>query len=128
MDQAPKHADYKSLGCPDVSFHGQSAWRPNLEYFRKQLGIMYWGAYAQKADGTADQNFYVAYNLHWGTHKLGLPRLPKGLIWQPLYDTSGGGAVVKDRIYEQMEKNLSEKSGYGNLDLKLHMQIAHPQV
>ena len=102
MDQAPKHADYKSLGCPDVSFHGQSAWRPDLEYFRKQLGIMYWGAYAKKEDGTNDQNFYVAYNLHWGTHKLGLPRLPKGLIWQALYDTSGGGAVVKDRIYAQI--------------------------
>lgn len=27
-------------------------------------------------------------------------------------------------IYEQMEKNLSEKTGYGNLDLKLHTQIA----
>ena len=102
MDHAPKHADHKSLGCPDVSFHGQSAWRPDLEYFRKQLGIMYWGAYAQKPDGTPDQNFYVAYNLHWGTHKLGLPRLPKGLVWQALYDTSGGGAIVKDRIYAQI--------------------------
>ena len=102
MDHAAKHADYKSLGCPDVSFHGQSAWRPDLEYFRKQLGIMYWGAYAQKPDGTPDQNFYVAYNLHWGTHKLGLPRLPKGLVWQALYDTSGGGAIVKDRIYAQI--------------------------
>ena len=27
-------------------------------------------------------------------------------------------------IYEQMEKNLGEKNGYGSLDLKLHMQIA----
>lgn len=102
MDQAPKHADYKSLGCPDVSFHGQSAWKTDLEYFRKQLGIMYWGAYAKRKDGTLDQNFYVAYNFHWGTHKLGLPRLPKGLIWQPLYDTSAGGAIVKDRIYAQI--------------------------
>lgn len=29
-----------------------------------------------------------------------------------------------ESIYEQMEKKLSEKTGYGNLDLKLHMQIA----
>ncbi len=102
MDHAAKHTDHKSLGCPDVSYHGQSAWRPDLEYFRKQLGIMYWGGYAKKEDGTPDQTFYVAYNLHWGTHKLGLPRLPKGLIWQPMYDTSGGGAMVKDRIYAQI--------------------------
>lgn len=102
MDEEAKHTDHKSLGCPDVSYHGQSAWRPDLEYFRKQLGIMYWGAYAKKEDGNPDETFYVAYNLHWGTHKLGLPRLPKGLIWQPLYDTSGGGALVKDRIYAQI--------------------------
>ena len=31
---------------------------------------------------------------------------------------------VMEKIYEQMEKNLNEKTGYGNLDLKLHMQIA----
>ncbi len=102
MDHEAKHTDHKSLGYPDVSYHGQSAWRPDLEYFRKQLGIMYWGAYAKKADGTPDETFYVAYNLHWGTHKLGLPRLPKGLVWQPLYDTSGGGALVKGRIYAQV--------------------------
>ena len=29
-----------------------------------------------------------------------------------------------EKIYEQMEKNLNEKIGYGDLDLKLHMQIA----
>ena len=29
-----------------------------------------------------------------------------------------------EAIYDQMEKNLSEKAGYGNLDLKLHLQIA----
>ena len=102
MDQAPKFADYKSLGCPDVSFHGQSAWRPDAEYFRKQMGVMYWGDYNKKEDGTSDQTFYVAYNFHWGTHKLGLPRLPKGLIWQPMYDTSGGGAVIKNRLHAQI--------------------------
>ena len=62
-----------------------------------------WGAYEKKADGSADDTFYVAYNMHWGTHFLGLPKLPRGKVWKVVYDTSGedghkGAALVKDRI------------------------------
>ena len=32
--------------------------------------------------------------------------------------------AAMEAIYEQMERNLGEKIGYGNLDLQLHMQIA----
>lgn len=125
MNEEAKHTDYKSLGYPDVSYHGQSAWRPDQEYYRKQLGIMYWGAYAKKENGDPDETFYVAYNMHWGTHKLGLPRLPKGLIWQPLYDTSAGGALVKDRIYAQIPPHTIvvfaalEETGYCSYTLPI---------
>lgn len=101
-DFEAKHADYKSLGNPDVSYHGQNAWKVDKEYFRKQLGIMYCGAYDTKTDGTPDETFYVAYNMHWGTHKLGLPRLPKGMVWRVAMDTSGGYAMVKDKLYVQI--------------------------
>ena len=37
---------------------------------------------------------------------------------------NGVGNFYISQFYEQMEKNLGEKTGYGNLDLKLHMQIA----
>ena len=106
-DEQAKNADYRSLGSPDVSYHGQSAWKADFEYFRKQIGILYWGAYEKKEDGTADDTFYVAYNMHWGTHFLGLPKLPKGKVWRVLYDTSGengrvGAAIVKDKIRLQI--------------------------
>lgn len=39
-------------------------------------------------------------------------------------NANAGDIEALESIYAQMEKNLSEKSGYGNLDLKLHMQIA----
>lgn len=102
MDHAAKRTDHKSLGYPDVSFHGQSAWKTEVDYFRKQLGVMYWGPYQKSLEGGPEYTFYVAYNMHWGTHKLGLPRLPKGLLWRPYYDTSSGGASVKDRIRAQI--------------------------
>lgn len=102
MEQEAKYSDYRSLGCPDVSYHGQSAWKPDEEYFRKQLGIMYWGPYGTKADGSPEDTIYVAYNMHWGTHYLGLPRLPYGHVWKPVYDTSNGAAIVKNRLRAQI--------------------------
>lgn len=51
------------------------------------------------------------------------------LLELAMFEKAALNATPKDiealeDIYEQMEKNLSEKTGYGNLDLKLHMQIA----
>lgn len=125
MDHAAKNTDYKSLGCPDVSFHGQSAWKTDTDYFRKQLGVMYWGPYSKTEEGTPDYTFYVAYNMHWGTHKLGLPRLPKGQVWKVLYDTSGGAAIVKDRIHAQVSPYsivvfvAVEETGYYTYELPI---------
>lgn len=92
MEREPRIMDYKSCGRPDVSYHGESAWRPEYENFRRQFGILYWGAYARKADGSADDTFYVTYNMHWETHLFGLPRLPKGQLWYVACDTSRGPA------------------------------------
>ena len=121
-DSDAKYTDYKSLGCPDVSYHGQSAWKTEGDYFRKQLGIMYWGPYETKADGTPDDTFYVAYNMHWGTHYFGLPRLPKGYFWKVVYDTSGGAAIVKNKLRAQIPPHsvgvfvAAEESGFATYE------------
>ena len=70
MAGEPKIMDYLSCGRPDVSYHGVKAWRPELENFRRQIGIMYCGEYGKKPDGTADDSFFVAYNMHWEPHEL----------------------------------------------------------
>lgn len=117
-DHAPKFTDYKSVGNPDVSYHGQNAWKLETDDFRKQLGVMYCGDYAPLEDGSSDATFYVAYNMHWGIHYLGLPRLPHGYVWKAIYDTSGDRAVVKDRLRVQMPPHsivifaAMEETGY----------------
>ena len=73
-------ADYAALGCPDISYHGQEAWKPDTSVESRQLGILYCGEYARK-DNVPDDYFYVAYNMHWETKRLALPKLPKGLYW-----------------------------------------------
>ena len=80
--------DYRSCGRPDVSYHGEYVWRPEFENFRRQLGILYWGEYGTKEDGSQDDTMYVLYNMHWEPHVFGLPHLPKGQTWHVLYDTS----------------------------------------
>ena len=52
MEREPRIMDYRSCGRPDVSDHGEYAWRrPEFENFRRQLGILYWGEYGTKEDG-----------------------------------------------------------------------------
>ena len=77
-----KSLDYRSLGIPDISFHGENAWRPDMENFRRQLGVMYAGGYAD------DETFLVLYNFHWETHEFRLPHPPVGYTWVARFDTA----------------------------------------
>lgn len=86
--EALKQADYRVTGLPDISFHGESAWKVDLENFRRQLGICLNGDYAKRPDGSPDDSFYIAINMHWESHELSLPKLPSGKSWRKLADTS----------------------------------------
>lgn len=77
----PKNIDYLVCGHPDVSYHGVKTWCPEFENFRRQLGILYCGEYGRRADGTSDDYFFVAYNMHWEPHEFDLPKLPKSTAW-----------------------------------------------
>ena len=98
-----KIMDYLSCGRPDVSYHGVKAWRPEFENFRRQIGIMYCGEYGKKPDGTADDSFFVAYNMHWESHEFDLPNLPKKQKWYIVFNTD-------DKEFNGM---YQEKSGDG---------------
>lgn len=80
--------DYLSCGYPDVSYHGEKAWYPQFENFRRELGIMYCGLYAKNEAGETDDYFLVIYNMHWESHGFDLPHLPKNRKWYIAVDTS----------------------------------------
>lgn len=104
MAKEPALLDYKSVGMPDVSYHGLKTWCPMFENYCRQLGILYCGKYGQK-DGGDDDYFYVAYNMHWEPCEFALPNLPKNLSWHVAVDTeketgiyaSGEECLVKDQ-------------------------------
>lgn len=87
MEEEPRVMDYLACGHPDVSYHGVKAWCPEFENFRRQLGIMYCGEYGKKSDGTPDNYFFVAYNMHWEPHDFSLPNLPKKMKWYMAINT-----------------------------------------
>lgn len=89
-----KIMDDKGCGMPDISYHGVEAWRPDMGYMSRMIGIMLWGAYAK-----SQQSFYIGFNMHWETHEMALPKLPKGMAWVKISDTA-----------ENMEKQNADES------------------
>ncbi|MDE7324091.1 MAG: hypothetical protein K2N73_15535 [Lachnospiraceae bacterium] len=62
--------DRYGKGYPDISYHGEEAWKAQLETFNRHIGIMYCG----KDDSTNDGDYiYIAYNMHWNSHRFALP-------------------------------------------------------
>lgn len=105
MPEEPKVMDYLACGHPDVSYHGEKAWCPEFEHFRRQMGIMYCGAYGKKADGSPDDYFYVAFNMHWEPHTFALPNLPKEKNWHVAIHT---GHTENNGIWQPGEELLLE--------------------
>ena len=58
---------YSKKGVPDVSYHGENAWRVPLEVSSRQLGVYYSGT---DRTGEGDEDCFVAYNMHWLEHTL----------------------------------------------------------
>lgn len=75
------------LGCgyPDLSYHGQNAWKAQTESYFRHIGILLCEKYAEpERDGL----LYLAMNMHWESHELALPRPPKGSCWEPVLSTA----------------------------------------
>lgn len=79
--------DSIACGYPDLSYHGQNAWRPQTEGYFRYIGILLCGEYAETDEDQRDTFVYLALNMHWESHELALPRLPKELKWYTVFAT-----------------------------------------
>ncbi len=79
--------DLLSCGMPNISFHGVEAFKPQVEPYRRELGILLCGNYAVDRDGVNDKTIYLLYNMHWEDHVFALPRLNKGQVWSLAFGT-----------------------------------------
>ena len=76
--------DHISCGTPDLSYHGEEAWQPDLSHMSHTIGIALCGKYAEPYE----PSFYIAINMHWENQTLALPKLPKNSYWTKIEDTA----------------------------------------
>ncbi|MCR5748436.1 MAG: hypothetical protein K6G03_12070 [Lachnospiraceae bacterium] len=101
---AKKMYDYISCGSPDVSFHGEQAWNQNFANYNRHFAVMYSGSYERIANGRTDNDFYVAYNMHWTGHRFHPPKPLKGKKWVICFSS---GEDRESGIYDAEKNELA---------------------
>ncbi|MCR4741195.1 MAG: hypothetical protein K5886_13170 [Lachnospiraceae bacterium] len=103
MCHEPGLLDTLSCGYPDLSYHAEAAWYPKFYNYVRNIGMMYCGLYAKRSDGSDDDFFYIAYNMHWEEHEYALPRLPDGLKWKAVLTSEEDVSVYEEKLRENSE-------------------------
>ena len=86
--------DYLSCGYPDLSVHGEEAYRPCLDYYSRQAGLLYCGDYV----GEKGVLTYLAINMHWEEQSFAYPKMKKVSEIKCVFSTQDGVKIEKDRI------------------------------
>lgn len=106
MEKEATLLDSRSCGYPDISYHSENAWYPQMDTHIRHVGIMLCGSYVQ---GSRDDDFfYIATNMHWEDHTFALPKLPKDAEWTYCIDTNFG----QDKAYQvRLDNNGNKQVG-----------------
>lgn len=83
--------DRYGYGYPDLSYHGEEAWKVQLQSYNRHIGIMYCG---KNKDSDEGDYIYIAYNTHWESHRFALPSLAD-YEWVTVFDTNINPLVVQ---------------------------------
>lgn len=102
--------DHLSCGCPDLSYHGEDAWRVNMDYPTRHIGVMFCGRYCVKNDREEDC-LYIAYNMHWESHSFALPKPFKDRRWRLLLDTAKAQETVLQEAAEDNQDTCATLPG-----------------
>ena len=96
--------DRSACGMPDVSWHGEHAWRVQADVASRQLGVLYAGA------DTGTENCFIAYNMHWLPHSYALPSPGKDREWRLAGDTARGILDQPEELADQKSIELTFRS------------------
>lgn len=96
--------DVMRCGIPDVSYHGEYAWRIPDEVSSRQLGIFYCGAVS------GDDEWFVIYNMHWLEHTFALPALPGKKKWHVIISTKEGILKEPKVLANQHDIKVKERT------------------
>ncbi len=96
--------DQTACGTPDVSYHGENAWRIPAEIASRQLGILY------SSSGLSGYDCFIAYNMHWEKHSFALPTPGKKRKWHQLMETQSGILEEEKLLEDQKMIELKPRS------------------
>lgn len=96
--EEPMGIDRAGCGVPEVSYHGEQAWRVPTEISSRQLGVYYSAAITGGAD------CYIVYNMHWLEHDFALPALSGRRKWYLAASTQDG--VLKEETLLENQRQI----------------------
>lgn len=91
MERPMRLADTESYGCPDLSYHEESAWLAPGFYERGALGMLYCGKYAGE-----EEDVYLGFNFSDLHKSLALPKQKNKKKWHLVMDTALKGAFLPE--------------------------------
>lgn len=109
LEEPMQMYDYKNVGVPDLSYHGEEAWLQGFSSASQAVGILYAGKYAKKADGSFDDNIFLALNFHTTKKRLAFPKQEGKKKWYRIMDTARGKeAFLPEAIHENKKEAAIE--------------------
>lgn len=121
MNRAFRMTDYCGIGCPDLSLHGEEAWKVETDDLTRHFAMLYSNEYAkvdingkalndkEEPKQTGDY-IYIAINMHWTEHGFALPKLPIGKEWQILFDTNRENSFVDIPLSDSKKIVVKDRS------------------
>ena len=101
--------DDLACGYPDLSYHSEEPWKCPYDDLTRHFGVLYCGEYSE--DISEKNTFiFLAVNTHWVPHEFVLPKLPKGMEWKVVFDTSQKGSVRVDTLVKEESVSVKERS------------------
>ena len=115
MDRPFAMTDYCACGFPDLSLHGEEAWKVETDDLTRHFAMLYATHYADvdkngkwlpKADKSKKGEFiFVAVNMHWSEHIFALPKIHPDKKWRVVIDTSQ--TAEEDSYLPKADKNIT---------------------
>ena len=87
--------DLKNCGVPDVSYHGEEAWRADFSWESRRIGVYYHG----------EEDIYIAYNMHWEEGVFALPKLNDQMKWYQIASTQEG-VYKEEKLIEDQQRQV----------------------
>lgn len=106
MDRPFAMTDYCACGYPDLSLHGEEAWKVETDDLTRHFAMLYATHYADVdkngkwlpgSDKSRKGEFiFIAVNMHWSDHTFALPKIHPDKKWSVVFNTAQSAAAGSD--------------------------------